>query len=90
MFSLGKNPKRNGDKDKYGCKGRATDNTFIERSFRTLKHKYVYLHPADDGLTLHIGIDRFIEKNNNKRRHQGIGRIKPVELFKLATRSFRV
>ncbi|MFA0964946.1 IS3 family transposase [Roseivirga sp. BDSF3-8] len=65
-------------------KGRATDNTFIERFFRTLKHKHVYLYPADDGLTLYKGINKFIEKYNNKRRHQGIGRIKPVELFKLA------
>ncbi|MFA0960334.1 IS3 family transposase [Roseivirga sp. BDSF3-8] len=65
-------------------KGRATDNTFIERFFRTLKYKHVYLHPADDGLTLYKGINKFIEKYNNKRRHQGIGRIKPVELFKQA------
>ena len=27
-------------------KGRATDNAFIERFFRTLKQKYVYLYPA--------------------------------------------
>jgi putative transposase len=64
-------------------KGRATDNTFIERFFRTLKHKHVYLHPANDGLALYKGIDTFIERYNHRRRHQGIGRMKPVDLFKL-------
>lgn len=65
-------------------KGRATDNAFIERFFRTLKHKHVYLHPADDGLALYKGIDTFIERYNHRRRHQGIGRIKPVDLFIMA------
>src|SRR5690554_4163424 len=33
-------------------KGRATDNAFIERFFRTLKQKYVYLHPAEATLKI--------------------------------------
>jgi len=37
-------------------KGRAVDNIFIERFFRTLKYNYVYLHPANDGLELYQGI----------------------------------
>ena len=64
-------------------KGRATDNAFIERFFRTLKHKHVYLHPAEDGWELYQGIDRFIDRYNNKRRHQGIGRRKPSDLYHL-------
>jgi len=64
-------------------RGRATDNAFIERFFRTLKWKHVYLHPAKDGLELYQGIEAFMIKYNN-RRHQGIGRKKPSELYKKA------
>lgn len=64
-------------------KGRATDNAFIERFFRTLKWKHIYLNPAKDGLELYQGIDAFMKKYN-KRKHQGIGRKKPCELYKNA------
>lgn len=61
-------------------KGRATDNAFIERWLRTLKHKDVYLHPAKPGLELHKGVSAFIAKYH-KRRHQGIERKRPDELY---------
>lgn len=62
-------------------KGRATDNCFIERWFRTLKHTHVYLHPASNGVELYEGVDRFIDKYNYRRRHQGLRRRKPVDLY---------
>ena len=61
-------------------KGRATDNAFIERFFRSLKWDHVYLYPAEDGLQLHKGIKWFVEKYNN-RSHQGINREKPFERY---------
>ncbi|MCH2449445.1 MAG: DDE-type integrase/transposase/recombinase, partial [Gracilimonas sp.] len=61
-------------------KGRATDNAFIERWFRTIKQKYIYLNPAGNGLELYQGIDTFVKKYNH-RRHQGIDRRKPVDLY---------
>ena len=61
--------------------GSTIDNAFIERFFRTIKQDYVYLFPARTGLELHHGITKYIKKYN-KRRHQGIGRKKPVELYK--------
>lgn len=61
-------------------KGRATDNAFIERWFRTIKQKHIYLHPASHGLELYQGIDTFVQKYNN-RRHQGIDRRKPIDLY---------
>jgi putative transposase len=30
-------------------KGRALDNVWIERFWKTLKYDYIYLHPVDDG-----------------------------------------
>lgn len=58
-------------------KGRAIDNIFIERFFRTIKQDYVYLNPAENGLDLYKGIKKYISKYNN-RRHQGIDREKPI------------
>ncbi len=64
-------------------KGRALDNIFIERFWRTIKYQHIYLNPANDGITLYQGINLWIEKYNRKP-HQGISRNKPVELFKMA------
>ena len=64
-------------------KGRATDNAIIERWFRTIKQKYIYLNPPQTGLSLFHGIRKFVDKYNN-RRHQGINRKKPVDMYQLA------
>jgi putative transposase len=61
-------------------KGRATDNAFIERFFRTIKQKHIYLNPAENGIELHQGIAKFINKYNG-RKHQGIGRVKPIHRY---------
>ncbi len=41
-------------------KGRAIDNIYIERLWRTVKRDYVYLHPAQDGRELYQGIKAFL------------------------------
>lgn len=61
-------------------KGRATDNSFIERFFRSIKYDYIYLNPAKTGVELYQGIKKYIEKYNN-RKHQGVKRIKPICLY---------
>jgi len=58
-------------------KGRAIDNVYIERFWRTLKYQYIYLNPANDGVELYRGIQKWMNRYHN-RRHQGIGRIKPA------------
>jgi putative transposase len=63
-------------------KGRAIDNIFIERFWRTLKYDHVYLNPASDGLELYRGIKEYIYYYNNSLHHQGIDRRIPVELYK--------
>ena len=51
-------------------KGRALDNIYIERFWRSIKYRHNYLNPAKDGLELYRGIDLWIDKYNN-RKHQG-------------------
>jgi len=65
-------------------KGRALDNIFIERFWRSLKYDYVYLHPANDGLELYQGLKDYINYYNYELHHQGIGRRIPAELYKKA------
>jgi len=65
-------------------KGRALDNIFIERFWRSLKYDYVYLHPASDGLELYQGLKDYIRYYNYELHHQGIGRRIPGELYKKA------
>ena len=65
-------------------KGRAVDNIFIERFWRTLKYDHVYLNPAKDGLELYQGIKEYFDYYNHSLRHQGIGRKIPAELYKPA------
>lgn len=75
--------KENGIKVSMDGRGRATDNAFIERFFRTLKWKHIYLYPATDGVELYEGVNRFMNKYNN-RRHRGINRERPSERYQLA------
>jgi putative transposase len=65
-------------------KGRAIDNIFIERFWRSLKYDYVYLHPANDGLELYQGLKEYISYYNYELHHQGIGRRIPADLYKTA------
>jgi putative transposase len=65
-------------------KGRAVDNIFIERFFRTLKYNHVYLHPANDGLELYQGIKTYIRYYNESKPHQGIDHQIPADVYKRA------
>lgn len=62
-------------------RGRAKDNIYIERFWRTVKYDYVYLRPAENGTELYAGLKAFIERYNHKR-HQGLGRKIPANLYK--------
>lgn len=62
-------------------RARAIDNVFIERLWRSVKYEYVYLNPASSARELFEGLDRYFQYYNHRRPHQGIGRIRPVELY---------
>ena len=50
-------------------KGRATDNAWIERFWKSIKTDYIYLNPCNDGLELTQGVQDHIEYYNNKTHH---------------------
>jgi putative transposase len=65
-------------------KGRALDNIFIERLWRSVKYDYVYLNPANDGNELYHGLREYFDYYNHHQAHQGIDRKIPVVLYKPA------
>jgi len=53
-------------------KGRATDNIFIERFWRTIKWDYVYICPPSDGIELNTFIDYYNHKKPAYTERMGI------------------
>ena len=47
-------------------KGRAIDNIFIERLWRTVKYEHVYLHAYQDGLTLYKGLQNYFSFSGSR------------------------
>lgn len=62
-------------------KGRAIDNIFIERLWRTVKYEHVYLHVYDDGLSLFKGLQQYFKFYNDERRHQSINNETPLTQY---------
>ena len=50
-------------------KGRALDNVWIERFWKSIKYDYIYLNPADDGFELYEGVQNHIAYYNDKTHH---------------------
>ena len=63
-------------------KGRAIDNIFIERFWRSLKYEQVYLYPASDGIECYKGIQKYMTYYNFERRHQSLEDQFPAQIFK--------
>jgi len=62
-------------------RGRALDNVFIERLWRSLKYEYVYLNAPRTGKDLWHGLDGYFHFYNYKRPHQALGYQTPAAKF---------
>jgi putative transposase len=54
-------------------KGRAIDNVFIERLWRSLKYEYIYINAPETGKELYHGLFDYFNFYNNERPHQSLG-----------------
>jgi putative transposase len=61
----------NGIKISMDGKGRATDNAWIERFWKTIKYQYLHLNPCDNGIELLEAVNYYIGYYNQKK-HQSI------------------
>jgi putative transposase len=62
-------------------KGRATDNIFIERLWRSLKYEDIYLKAYDNGTALFQGLTNYFGFYNLLRRHSSIDFQFPSQLY---------
>src|SRR5208283_1259675 len=60
-------------------RGRAYDNIFIERLWRTVKYEDIYLRDYVNGLELRLGLGRYFRFYNWERPHQSLKYRTPVE-----------
>lgn len=60
-------------------KGRALDNVYIERFWKSIKYDYIYLNPCDDGFELAKGLQSYLTYYNRKVHHTT--RQKPEERY---------
>jgi len=62
-------------------KGRAIDNIYIERFWRSIKYEHIYLFAYENGNDLWRGIHSYIDFYNQKRVHQSIDYKTPKSLY---------
>nr|WP_244095327.1 IS3 family transposase [Enterocloster clostridioformis] len=62
-------------------RGRAYDNIFIERFWRSLKYEDIYLKDYQYPREARKGIYQYLEYYNNERLHQSLGYRTPASLY---------
>ena len=65
-------------------KGRAIDNIFIERLWKSVKYENIYLHVYEDGVQLYEGLKNYFHFYNTERFHQSLDYKTPASLYRIA------
>ena len=74
--------KRNEVRISMDGKGRALDNVFVERLWRSLKYEDVYVKAYQDLREARPGIGRWFEFYDHRRPHQALGGATPMEVYR--------
>ena len=67
-------------------KGRALDNIFTERLWRTVKYEEVYLHDYSSPREARQGLDQYFAFYNDQRLHQALDYQTPASVYELMSR----
>ncbi len=62
-------------------KGRALDNVFVERLWRSVKYEEIYPKGYENLKDVRRGLKRYFEFYNENRPHQGLGYRTPAEVY---------
>ena len=62
-------------------KGRALDNVYVERLWRSLKYEDIYLKSYESMTDLKSGIKRYFEFYNTQRFHQSLDYLTPEMMY---------
>jgi putative transposase len=71
-----------GSKMSMDGRGRAFDNIFTERLWRTVKYEEVYIKDYLDVLTARVSISTYLDFYNNERPHQCLGYATPRSVYR--------
>ena len=66
-------------------RGRALDNIFVERLWRSVKYEDVYLKGYDNPMELMIGLTEYFVFYNDERPHQSLGNRTPAAVYATAS-----
>jgi len=64
-------------------RGRALDNVFVERLWRTVKYEEVYLKDYEDAWQAEASLGEYFEFYCHERRHQSLDRRTPADVYGL-------
>lgn len=67
-------------------KGRALDNVYVERLWRSLKYEDIYLRSYESMTDLKAGIKRYFEFYNTERFHQSLDYLTPEVMYESFSR----
>jgi len=62
-------------------RGRALDNVFIERLWRSVKHQEIYLRDYATAADVEEGLRLYFEKYNHERPHQSLDNLTPAKVY---------
>ena len=62
-------------------RGRALDNVFVERLWRSVKYEEVYLKEYVNGQDAHDGLRAYFEFYNQDRPHQALNNRTPQQVY---------
>lgn len=63
-------------------RGRALDNIFVERLWRTIKYEDIYLKGYGNIPELYLGLTKYIEFYNHERPHQALSYCTPNDVYR--------
>lgn len=73
--------KKNNIQISMDSKGRALDNIYIERFWKSIKYEKIYLNPPNGGLELYKMVEEYVTFYNTQRRHTRIGKVTPDYIY---------
>ena len=65
-------------------RGRALDNVFVERLWRSVKYEDIYIQGHESVPELHRGLGRYFGFYNDERHHQSLGYRTPAAVYQKA------
>ena len=68
-------------------RGRAYDNIFVERLWRTIKYEDIYIKGYASVIELQKGLEDYLWLYNYERPHQGLGYQTPAEIYNMRRES---